>query len=216
VLNALARVFHLDAEATEHLYQLAHPRALRWGVDGGNDEVNPQVLRLMDRWDHGPALVVNRRTDVLARNSMSAALAERLEHTDNFLRMLFLSPAAREHWPDWEREGASMVAHLRAAVGADHEDPSLELVEELSEESEDFRRMWARHDVRSRRHDVVRYRHPLVGDLILWHVSFSIDCVPGQRLFAAQAEPGSPSEEALGKLSAMRPRVDQSGEPSSR
>ncbi|GII27202.1 transcriptional regulator [Planotetraspora mira] len=216
VLNALARVFQLDADATEHLYQLAHPRARSWGIDGGKDKVKPQVLRLMDSWGHGPASVVNRRTDVLAHNSLFAALAERLGRTDNFMRMLFLSPEARRVWPDWEQEAGSMVAHLRAAVGADNKDPSvLELVEELSESSEDFRQMWARHDVRARRHNVYRLHHPLVGDLIFWDESFSIDSAPGQRVFLSQAEPG-PSEEALAKLSAMRPRVDQSCETSSR
>jgi transcriptional regulator with XRE-family HTH domain len=67
VLDALARVFRLDNEATEHLHLLAHPRARRFGVNGEDDRPNPQVLRLMDRWDDVPACVVNRRTDVLAR-----------------------------------------------------------------------------------------------------------------------------------------------------
>ncbi|SNT64019.1 Helix-turn-helix domain-containing protein [Streptosporangium subroseum] len=216
VLNALARVFHLDAEATEHLHELAHPRALRCGVDGEDGKVNSQVLQLMDRWDQMPVFVLNRRMDVLAQNSMSVAFLGGFEHTDNIMRMFFLSPTASRFWLDWEQEAHIMVAHLRAVVGAEHEDPSLlELVEELSEGSEDFRQMWVRHDVRARSLDTSRYRHPLVGDLILWHVSFSIDCAPGQRLFVAQPEPGSPSEEALAKLSALRQGVDQAGEPSS-
>jgi transcriptional regulator with XRE-family HTH domain len=209
VIESLARVFHLDAEATEHLHQLARPRARSRGAEGGGDQVNAYVRRLMDRWDHVPACVCNRRTDVLVHNTLSAALVEGLEYTDNFLRMIFLSSAASGLlWVDWEREARSMVAHLRAALGADHEDPFLlELVEELLGESEDFRRMWARHDVGVIRSDIVRLRHPLVGELALWHESFSVDNAPGQRLFTLQAEPGSPSEEALAKLSAASPRI---------
>ncbi|WP_204078598.1 helix-turn-helix transcriptional regulator [Planotetraspora phitsanulokensis] len=209
VLEALARVFHLDAEATEHLHQLARPRVRSRGAEDGGDQVNAHVLRLMDRWNHVPACVCNRRTDVLVHNTLSAALVEGLEHTDNFLRMIFLSSAASGLlWVDWEREACSMVAHLRAALGVDHEDPFLlQLVEELLTESEDFRRMWARHDVGLIRSDIVRLRHPLVGELDLWHESFSVDSAPGQRLFTLQAEPGSPSEEALTKLSAMSPRI---------
>ncbi|GAA1305369.1 hypothetical protein Psi02_79320 [Planotetraspora silvatica] len=64
--------------------------------------------------------------------------------------MPFLDPAAKGFWTAWEQEAYRVVAHLRAVVGADHEEPSLlELVGELSEESEDFQQMWARHDVRT-------------------------------------------------------------------
>ncbi|ETK36667.1 helix-turn-helix transcriptional regulator [Microbispora sp. ATCC PTA-5024] len=203
VLDALARVFHLDDEASDHLHRLARPRARRSGVRREEGQVHPQVLQLLDEWDRMPACVINRRTDVLARNRMSAAFLEGFEHTDNFLRMLFLSPGAKEISLDWEYNARAMVAHLRASVGADHEDPSLlDLVRELSDKSEDFRRMWARHDVRTRRRDLFGVRHPVVGDLKLWHESFSIDSAPGQRLFIAKAEPGSPSEDALAKLSA--------------
>jgi transcriptional regulator with XRE-family HTH domain len=205
VLDALARVFHLDAEAAEHLHQLARARARRYEVDGEDAQVKSHVLLLLDSWSHGPAAVLNRRTDVLAQNALSLPLIEGLEHTDNVLRMLFLNPVAKRFWQDWEQEARAMVAHLRAAVGADHEDPSLlQLVEELSEESEDFQQMWARHDVRSRRHDVVYVRHPFVGDLTLWQESFSVDSAPGQILVTNRAEPGSPSEEALAKLGAMK------------
>ncbi|GAA4560520.1 helix-turn-helix transcriptional regulator [Planotetraspora kaengkrachanensis] len=205
VIDALARVFHLDAEAAEYLHQLARTRSRRCGGDGEDEQVKPHVLLLLDSWNHGPAAVLNRRTDVLAKNALAVAFVEGFEHADNILRMLFLNPVAKGFFPDWEKEARHMVAHLRAVVGADHEDPCLlELVEELSEESEAFRQMWARHDVRSRRGDAVRYRHPLVGDLILWHESFSVDSAPGQRLFTTRADPGSPSEEALAKLRAMK------------
>ncbi|GAA4586832.1 helix-turn-helix transcriptional regulator [Planotetraspora phitsanulokensis] len=207
VLDALAQVFHLDREATEHLHHLARARPGDRGIDGEDTQVDPYVLRLMNEWDHGLANVLNRRTDVLARNWLSAALAEGFTHTDNFMRMLFLSPQARTYWPEWEQEACSMVAHLRAVMGADHDDPSLlQLVEEVSAGSEDFRRMWARHDVRFRRHDVVRLRHRLVGEVTLRIEMFSVDSAPGQRLCTLQAAPGSPSEEALAKVSAMRPR----------
>ncbi|WP_203886922.1 helix-turn-helix domain-containing protein [Planotetraspora kaengkrachanensis] len=204
VIDALARVFHLDAEAAEYLHQLARTRARRYGVDGEDEQVVPHVLRLLDGWDHGPAHVLNRRTDVLAQNALCVALFEGLEHTDNVLRMFFLNPAAKGFWTAWEQEAQRLVAHLRAVVGADHKNPSLlELVEELSEDSEDFQQMWARHDVRYRRGDAIHFRHPLVGDLILWQEAFSVDSAPGQRLVTMQAEPGSPSEEALAKLGAM-------------
>ncbi|ETK31293.1 helix-turn-helix transcriptional regulator [Microbispora sp. ATCC PTA-5024] len=217
VLGALARALRLDTDAADHLHELARPRARASGADGDEDRVSPQVLRLMNRWDDVLSVVLNRRTDVLAHNALWAGLTMGLEHTDNFIRMYFLNPASRDLWVDWEEEARAMVAHLRAAVGADHRDPSLAgLVEELSEESEAFRQMWARHDVRVRRRDIIRLRHSVVGDVTLWHESFSIDGAPGQRLFTAQAEPGSASERAMAELRAMAPPVDRAGGSSSR
>ncbi|MFC7646346.1 hypothetical protein ACFQX6_41530 [Streptosporangium lutulentum] len=47
--------------------------------------------------------------------------------------MTFLNPEARVFYRDWERVARSRVAHLRAAAGADLDDPRLiELVGELS------------------------------------------------------------------------------------
>lgn len=93
------------------------------------------------------------------------------------------------------------MAHLRALTGADHDDPFLmELVEELSLHSEDFRRMWARHEVRTKTPGYIRVRHSEVGELDLWPEAYSINSAPGQLLVVQRAEPGSPSEHALAVL----------------
>jgi transcriptional regulator with XRE-family HTH domain len=199
VLAALARALRLNTEATEHLYELANPRPSK-RRPRASSHVHPNVLRLIGSWDRIPALVTNDRLDVLARNAMGDALYEGLEYTDNLLRLTFLNPESRRLYPDWEREASSKVAQLRAAAGPRPDRYMLGLVEELSRASEDFRRLWARHDVRSRTQEFRRIVHREVGELTLWHVTFSIDGSPGQRIFIAQAEPGSPSERALTRL----------------
>ncbi|MFF7169214.1 MULTISPECIES: MmyB family transcriptional regulator [Streptomyces] len=66
----------------------------------------------------------------------------------------------------WEQVTAGVVAQLRAAAGADADDPRLtQLVGELSLKSERFRRLWARHDVRRREGAMTRLRHPQAGEL---------------------------------------------------
>nr|WP_157554335.1 helix-turn-helix domain-containing protein [Herbidospora sakaeratensis] len=202
VLDALARVFRLDGDAAGHLRALARPPRSRSEAADPDQEVNPQVLRLMDQWHDVAAAVVNHRTDVLACNVLWGAITGGdFGRTGNLLRILFLDPRARDRWIEWDTEAGAMVAHLRAGLGTNRDDPSGHaLVAELSEASEDFRRMWARHDVRLKRRDPVLLRHHLVGDLTLWHESFAIDSAPGRRLWTAQAEPGSPTEVALGVL----------------
>ena len=93
----------------------------------------------MRSWPDTPALVCGRWMDVLATNSLADALHNGHEYTDNLLQLVFLEPAAREFYRDWEKVAHSKVAHLRAAAGADLDDPYLtELIGELSDESSEF------------------------------------------------------------------------------
>jgi hypothetical protein len=206
VLEALARALQLDPEATEHLHELAHPRARKHMPVGLVDQINADILTLMEKWDHGPAFAVNRRLDILAKNRLAVALFEGLSHPGNLMRQTFLDPAARDFYVDWEQDAWFKVAHLRAAAGADLDDPSLvELIEELSLESKEFRRMWARHDVQTWACTLQpkRLRHRVVGDVTLQLKAFTISRAPGQDLVVCRAEPGSPSEDALAKLGSL-------------
>ncbi|GAA4595044.1 helix-turn-helix transcriptional regulator [Planotetraspora phitsanulokensis] len=217
VLGALARVLQLDHEATDHLFDLVRPRVARPAASGSTDRVSPSVLRLMERWSDAVAFVTNRWFDVLARNEVAAAHLGALEYTDNLLRLTFLNPMAREFYLDWEEQAWSKVAHVRAAAGADPDDPALlELVEELSQRSADFRRMWARHDVRAKTSEVLRLNHPIVGEVTLFQESFTVNSAPGQILFVAQAEPGSRSERAMAALAALGAHGSGAGHPQAR
>ncbi|GII52625.1 transcriptional regulator [Planotetraspora thailandica] len=199
VLDALARVLRLDPEAGEHLHELARPRTSEAVGRGGR--VSPNMLRFIDGCDHVLAFVLNRRLDFLAKNPLARAHYEGLEDNDNLPRMFFLHPAAREFYMDWEQEVSRLVAHLRAAAGTGSDDPFvLELVEELARESDEFRRMWARHDVQTRTQVFIRYRHGEVGEMTLLFETFRLTSARGQFLVIGQAEPGSPSAHALAEL----------------
>ncbi|AWS45925.1 helix-turn-helix domain-containing protein [Streptosporangium sp. 'caverna'] len=200
VLAALARVFQLDAVATEHLYDLVSPRRRpREGRFG--DQVPAKVVRLIERWDRAVAFVVNERQDILAKNRVATALLDGLTYNDNVMRLLFLDPTAEELCREWDKEAQLNVAHFRAAVGNDRDEPFIgELINELSAESMEFRRIWARHDVGEPRQTPIRLRHSGVGDLTLWHETLHFESVPGLSIFVAEPEPGSLSEGALASL----------------
>jgi hypothetical protein len=75
------------------------------------------------------------------------------------------------------------VANLRTSAGKDPHDKALhDLVGELSTRSDDFRRRWGAHNVRTHGTGVKRFHHHAVGDLTMTIYT---------------AEPGSPSEDAL-------------------
>jgi hypothetical protein len=64
--------------------------------------------------------------------------------------------------------------------------------------------------VRFHRTGTKRFQHPLVGELTLAYESLQMPADPGLTLVTYSAEPGSPSEAALGELarwSATRTRL---------
>lgn len=65
---------------------------------------------------------------------------------------------------------------------------------------EDFRRLWARHDVRPARDEPKRFAHPEVGDLALRRQALTVGGAGHQVIIVYQAAPGSPSEAALARL----------------
>ncbi|WP_370965147.1 helix-turn-helix transcriptional regulator [Amycolatopsis sp. cg9] len=203
VVDALAHGLALDEDATAHLHRLARPGPRR-RRRARREQVSPNLLRLMDGWPDTPALVLGRCLDVLAHNALGQALFGGHAHSDDLVRLVFLDPDAREFYPDWERVAVNTVGGLRAAAGIDPDDPRLiETVGELSVKSADFRRLWARHDIRQKTHETKRFHHRLVGELVLSYEALTVNSAPGQQLVVYQAEPGSASEAALALLGSL-------------
>ncbi|MBG6088498.1 helix-turn-helix domain-containing protein [Actinomadura viridis] len=149
-----------------------------------------------------PAYVTGPRSDILAWNPMAAALFGGLDglpsHERNWARLAFLDSGHRRLFPDWESRAADTVGALRLYAGCHHDDPRLSaLVGELSVRSEEFRRLWARHDVRENNHGTTRLDHPLLGGLTLSFETFRLPDDHEQSLTVHHAPPGSESAEKL-------------------
>jgi transcriptional regulator with XRE-family HTH domain len=205
VLDALAEVLQLDADATEYLIELTRerPRA-QTKARPKRTRVPASILQLIDGWPSNPAYVQNTFTDVLAVNSLMAAISPSYAPGTNLLRAVFLDPHEQELRRDWDEAVAEGVASLRAHAGPDVDDPRLvELVGELSVKSEVFRRLWGQHAVRPKRGRVSRLHHPLVGDLELTSTKLVVSGADDLILVIFHAEPGSRSAELLGILGSL-------------
>jgi transcriptional regulator with XRE-family HTH domain len=201
VLDAIAVVLQLDAEAVAHLYRLAEPVAPRRRAPRPVERVSVVVRRLIDAWPLQAAVVIGRYRDVLAANDLAVALNPGFGVGHNLVRDAFLEPASRELYLDWPDVALGAVAGLRASSGADPGDPKLaQLVGELSVASADFATMWARHDVHAKTTGMKRYRHPLVGDLDLDYQTFTVNGTNDQVLHVFSAEPGSAAADGLALL----------------
>lgn len=206
VLEALARVLQLDATATDYLLGLAGPRP-RSRPRPRREVVPPQIGQLLEVIGL-PAFVEGRFLDVLAANRLMTVLQPTVRVGQNRIRSLFLDPAERALFPDWEAITPRLVAGLRKRIGQDVDDPRfVQLVGELSVGSEEFRRGWARHDVKPLQSKVIRMDHPEVGELSLAQSKLAIEGTDGQILAIYHPEPGTESAEKLALLGALVPAV---------
>jgi hypothetical protein len=133
---------------------------------------------MLEAIDGVPAYVWGRRTEVQAWNRTASALfgdwAAREPRDRGWARIVFLDPGARRLFPNWETKAADVVGQLRLDAGRHPNDPLLaELVGELSVKSDDFRTMWAAHDVKRKTHDTMLIAHPLVGELTVHYETFT-------------------------------------------
>jgi transcriptional regulator with XRE-family HTH domain len=208
VLGALARALRLSTPETAHLFALAGVAVP--GPGRVNDVVRPSVLRLLDRMQDLPAMLIDARTSLLAWNALADALLGDISAVPrerrNLLWMRF-GPLADggHHGPvdehgDSERLDRSSVARARAALARYPDDTVLRgLVEELTRTSTVFARLWAERPVEDRRVDRKAYDVAGIGRITL-------DCdtleVPDddQVLIVYSAVPGSPDAEKLDLL----------------
>ena len=122
----------------------------------------------------------------------------------NNARFMFLSPAARIFYPDWEQGANSIVASMRSAAGRNpHDKPLTDLIGELVTRSDEFRYRWSAHDVRFHRSGTKRIHHPDVGDLEFTYEGLELPDNPGLMLYAYVAVAGSPTEERLALLGSL-------------
>ncbi len=203
VLDAIARVLHMDE--TEHAYlrtvaRPSRPRSRRPAAP----RVRPGVQLILDGMERVPAFVVGRRLDVLAWNALADALSGfglMTAGERNVARQVFLDPAARDLFPDWSAVAAQTVAQLHLNAGHHPDEPGMAaLIGELSLKSEDFRRLWADHEIRECRFGVKRVRHPVAGLLTLPYETLTVPADPEQTIVVYTPEPGSETAERLALL----------------
>jgi transcriptional regulator with XRE-family HTH domain len=206
VVDALARILRLNPDELQHLRDLsenaARPARRVEQRQNRTRTVRQGPLVLMDSLRPNPAYVVSRTNDVLAANPSGLALFPGLAgypaKLRNITRYIFLDPAARELYPEWDKLVPRSVAYLRARAGADPDDPELvRLIGELVVKSKEFARLWERYEVQMVGQGTKMFQHPDVGPMTLDYEAMELANTGGQRLIAYYAIPGTPDHDAV-------------------
>ncbi len=205
VLESVARALRLDPGEQAHMIDLLENCATSKRPPVRAQGVRPALHQLLHAVGNVPALVLGRRTDVLAGNRLAFLLLADFPampaEERNLTRWIMLDPDARGLFRDWPAVASEAVGALRTDIGRHPNDTRAnQLVGELAVSSEQFRQLWAGHRVATASAGTVRLSHPVVGDLELNFEDLSLREDPDQVLRVYSAKPGSPSADSLALL----------------
>jgi transcriptional regulator with XRE-family HTH domain len=204
VLASIAGALQLDDVERAHLNELVRTASTAPAKRRRPDQpvVRRSVQQLLDSMTGAAAFVRNARLDILSANDLGYALYSQAfddpTRPTNLARFVFLSAGAAGFYRDWDGIARHAVGSLRAETGRNPSDRELaELVDELSFGSEQFRSLWAVHDVTYYRSGIQPFRHPIVGDIDLDYDALEIATDPGLTIVAYTAAPDSEASKAL-------------------
>jgi transcriptional regulator with XRE-family HTH domain len=207
MLASLARALRLTDGERDYLFQVAGHNAPTPLT--ATTHVAPALLRVLDRLEDTPALILSNLGETLVQNRMAAALfGDRSGYTGparSEVYRWFTDPAERLRYPesDRDRQSRAQVANLRAAYGAmGSSSRAGELVRELRRVSPEFAELWERHEVAKRFADHKTLIHPELGPIELdCQVLFTED--QSQALLVLTAPPRSEGYEKLQLLAVL-------------
>ncbi|MEU1535033.1 helix-turn-helix domain-containing protein [Streptomyces fagopyri] len=205
VLAAIARALRLTDDQRTYLFDLAGRPPVESPVRPDRT-VSTHTRRLLDQLTESPALVLSDTMDVLGWNRLAAALLidfGRIPEKDrNYVWLLFVDPALRALYDDWEAGAHDCVAYLRMHTARRPDDPRLrDLVARMASHT-DFQRWWQSRDVAVQGVGNKVFHHPVAGTLTLDWDTLTSSTVPDQHVVVWTARPGSPSERGLRLLAA--------------
>jgi transcriptional regulator with XRE-family HTH domain len=201
MLASLARALRLSRAERDYLFQVAGHNAPT--SVSAPTHVAPALLRVLDRLDDTPALILSNLGETLVQNRLAEALfGDKSGYTGlarSEIYRWFTDPAERLRYPedDRDRQSRAQVANLRAAYGSmGPKSQAGELVRALQAASPEFAALWDQHEVGKRFADHKTLIHPELGGIeVDCQVLFTED--QSQALLVLTAAPRS---EAYGKL----------------
>ena len=212
MLAAIARGLHLSLDERDHLFRIAGhtapQRALR------TDHVSPGMMRILDRLDDTPALVLTHLGETLVQTRMAKALLGDQTRFTGMARSTvyrwYTDVRSRWVYPEEDHgiHGRAFTARLRDAYLREGKGSRSEaLVNALLAQSPEFAAVWAEHDISSTHPEFKRISHPELGVLEV-HCQTLVDPGQWQSLLVFTAVPGTESYEKLQLLSVVGDRVD--------
>lgn len=199
ILNSLARTLGLGPDAQRYLFAIAVPRPKL--PQQHSSKFGHKLAELIGQWDRQLATLTDETFDVVAANRLSWAVYGGHQYTGNHARLVFLDPDRGVFFREWDKVASGTVAQLRAGATRDPDNAGLtSLVGELTAQSPEFRRWWAKAEVRERTSSTFLVTHAEVGDLDFVYEAFRPNSNPNLLLTVHWPAAGSDTADKLAVL----------------
>lgn len=167
-LDAITTALNLSAEERSHVFVLAGHAAPTSAPDPLPATAPPQVQAVLDAFAF-PAYVSDRAWNIVGWNALADRLFgySRREPKDrNTLLIAFGDPAFKSFLVNWAEEAAFLVANFRSSIEGLPDDPAIERTIERMLGIPEFKKLWARHEVKRRHLFKKQFQHPTLGRLV--------------------------------------------------
>jgi transcriptional regulator with XRE-family HTH domain len=207
MLGSIARALRLTLEERDHLFVLAGhgtpPRPTR------DCHVDPGMLRILDRLQDTPAMLINRCGETLAQTPAHVAFAGEQTNYTGMARSevyrWFADPSSRAMYrePEVSTHSRVLVSSLRSVATADGpKSYAASIVHALQKLSPEFAEIWDAHEIGIAHSRTKRFNHPVVGELELY-CELIDNRDRQQTLLVFTPTPGSESAEKLQLLAVL-------------
>ncbi|MET9497098.1 helix-turn-helix transcriptional regulator [Streptomyces sp. NPDC006552] len=207
MLASIAQGLHLSLDERDHLFRLAGHHPPPRGAD--SEHIGPGLLRILDRLRDTPAEIVTELGETLRQTPPGVALTGDLTAYTGPARSIgyrwFTDPATRRRYAPEDHAFLSRMfaSGLRGAVTLRGPGSrAARLADLLLARSEEFREVWAAHEIGIRPSEVKHFVHPEVGALDLTCQTL-VDPHQSHLLIVYTATPGTESHEKLRLLSVI-------------
>jgi transcriptional regulator with XRE-family HTH domain len=207
MIASIAQGLHLTVAERDHLFRLAGHEPPARGPS--SEHVSPGMLRIFDRLTDTPAEIVTELGETLRQTPPRVALVGDWTTYTGFSRSngyrWFTDPASRDIYVAGDHEFLSRMyaAGLRGIAAVRGPDSrAAELANDLIARSEEFRTLWADHEIGLEPDELKRFQHPEVGRLDL-NCQVLLDPHQSHRLLVYTADPGTESYEKLQMLAVI-------------
>lgn len=179
VVDAICGALRLSPDGRQHAYRLAR---LAPTVQPPPAVVSDDLLQLMGAFPGAAAYVVDPAFHVIAANPTAKSLLGPTQLEAGGLEFIFLEPAARTYFVEWDVVARASVSALRLAAGYASPHPDVPpLILRLLRESPDFGALWSDHTVAGLNITYKVIDHPDVGRMELTYQTLDVRDAPGQQ-----------------------------------
>lgn len=209
-LRRIAQALRLEPTETHYLLELGGFKSNSF-LNSSAEFIEPSLYRIINELVCCPCVVIGRRWDLLAWNQAAKIIYGDLEKLSDFERnglwQYFIGKTFPQILDERPQKAVKAVAIFRMERTKYLNDPFFDqLIDALAENSEEFARLWAGHEVDVCDPDTAYFTHPELGRLSFEHSAYDLNdsLNRGFRLVTYMPLAGTPTrtkvENFLGNL----------------